>query len=173
MFVGHGVYLKTSIMSHSCIANTKTIMNEDLTVDVRAVTAIKRGTEITKSYVSSMEPTQVHIYSNYSSHISTYLHIYSGAPGEAGGWLVFPVPVSPLLRSSRGSRLLQLGGLLEMQVCICIGYYIFTQHVKCKISSHSQSPGRASSCPPTRWTARLTGRAGTAARASPRTPSGS
>ena len=74
MFVGHGVYLKTSIMSHSCIANTKTIMNEDLTVDVRAVTAIKRGTEITKSYVSSMEPTQVHIYSIY---ISTHLHIYT------------------------------------------------------------------------------------------------
>ena len=122
MFVGHGVYLKTSIMSHSCIANTKTIMNEDLTVDVRAVTAIKRGTEITKSYVSSMEPTQVHIYRIYSGHISTYLHIYSGAPGEAGGWLVFPVPVSPLLRSSRGSRILQLGGLLEMQVCICIRY---------------------------------------------------
>ena len=72
MFVGHGVYLKTSIMSHSCIANTKTIMNEDLTVDVRAVTAIKRGTEITKSYVSSMEPTQVHIYI-YSIHTSTYL----------------------------------------------------------------------------------------------------
>ena len=107
----------------------------------------------------------------YSSHTSTYLHIYSGAPGEAGGWLVFPVPVSPLLRSSRGSRLLQLGGLLEMQVCICIGYYIF--YPACKISSHSQSPGRASSCPPTRWTARRTGRAATAARASPRTPSGS
>ena len=146
MFVGHGVYLKTSIMSHSCIANTKTIMNEDLTVDVRAVTAIKRGTEITKSYVSSMEPTQVHICSIYSiysiyistSTVSTHLHIYSGAPGEAGGWLVFPVPVSPLLGSSRGSRLLQLGGLLEMQVCICIGYYIFTQHVKYQVMRNPQ-----------------------------------
>ena len=33
-------------------------MNEDQTVDVRAVMAIKAGTEITKSYVSSMETTQ-------------------------------------------------------------------------------------------------------------------
>ena len=82
MFVGHGVYLKTSIMSHSCIANTKTIMNEDLTVDVRAVTAIKRGTEITKSYVSSMEPTQVHIYIIYSSHTSTYLLVLEKVPSE-------------------------------------------------------------------------------------------
>ena len=56
---GHGVYLKTSIMSHSCLSNTKTIMNEDLTVDVRAVVAIPRGAEITKSYVSSMETTQM------------------------------------------------------------------------------------------------------------------
>ena len=57
--IGHGVYLKTAIMSHSCISNTKTIMNEDQTVDVRAVMAIKAGTEITKSYVSSMETTQM------------------------------------------------------------------------------------------------------------------
>ena len=57
--LGHGVYLKTSIMSHSCVANTKTLMNEDQTVDVRAVMAIKAGTEITKSYVSSMETTQM------------------------------------------------------------------------------------------------------------------
>ena len=56
---GHGVYLKTSIMSHSCLSNTKTIMNEDLTVDVRAVVAIPRGAEITKSYVSTMETTQM------------------------------------------------------------------------------------------------------------------
>jgi len=56
---GHGVYFKTSIMSHSCISNTKTIMNEDLTVDVRAVMPIKKGQEITKSYVSSMETTQM------------------------------------------------------------------------------------------------------------------
>ena len=56
---GHGVYLKTSIMSHSCIANTKTILNDDLTVDVRAVMPIKKGMEITKSYVSSMETTQM------------------------------------------------------------------------------------------------------------------
>jgi len=56
---GHGVYLKTSIMSHNCTANTKTIMNEDQTVDVRAVMAIPRGTEITKSYVSSLETTQL------------------------------------------------------------------------------------------------------------------
>jgi len=56
---GHGVYLMTSIMSHSCMANTKTIMNEDQTVDVRAVLAIPRGQEITKSYVSSLETTQM------------------------------------------------------------------------------------------------------------------
>ena len=56
---GHGVYLKTSIMSHSCIANTKTLLNEDQTVDVRAVLPIKRGQEITKSYVSSVETTQM------------------------------------------------------------------------------------------------------------------
>ena len=46
-------------MSHSCVSNTKTLMNEDQTVDVRAVMAIKAGTEITKSYVSSMETTQM------------------------------------------------------------------------------------------------------------------
>eukprot|EP00090_Calanus_glacialis_P002954 TRINITY_DN12154_c0_g1_i1.p1 TRINITY_DN12154_c0_g1~~TRINITY_DN12154_c0_g1_i1.p1 ORF type:complete len:553 (-),score=159.07 TRINITY_DN12154_c0_g1_i1:57-1715(-) len=56
---GHGVYMKTSIMSHSCTSNTKTIMNEDQTVDVRAVLPIKRGSEITKSYVSSLETTQL------------------------------------------------------------------------------------------------------------------
>lgn len=56
---GHGVYMKTSIMSHSCISNSKTIMNEDQTVDVRAVLAIPRGAEITKSYVSSLETTQL------------------------------------------------------------------------------------------------------------------
>ena len=56
---GHGVYLKTSIMSHSCISNTKTIMNDDLTVDVRAVLPIKQGAEITKSYVSSLDTTQM------------------------------------------------------------------------------------------------------------------
>ena len=67
---GHGVYVKTAIMSHrlscqdkvdlrlkkiiifSCISNTKTIWNEDETVDVRAVLPIKRGTEITKNYVN-------------------------------------------------------------------------------------------------------------------------
>ena len=36
-------------MSHSCMSNTKTIMNEDLSVDVRAVLPIPRGTEITKA----------------------------------------------------------------------------------------------------------------------------
>jgi len=56
---GHGVYLMTSIMSHSCTSNTKTIMNEDQTVDVRAVMKIPQGAEITKSYVSSLETTQL------------------------------------------------------------------------------------------------------------------
>jgi len=56
---GHGVYPMTSIMSHSCLANTKTIMNEDGSVDVRAVLEIKRGQEISKSYVSSLETTQL------------------------------------------------------------------------------------------------------------------
>merc|ERR1712128_413400 len=56
---GHGVYQMTSIMSHNCTSNTKTIMNEDQTVDVRAVMKIPRGAEITKSYVSSLETTQL------------------------------------------------------------------------------------------------------------------
>merc|ERR1719481_264668 len=56
---GHGVYLKTSIMSHSCMATTKTILNEDLSVDVRAVVPIPQGTEITKAYVSTLETTQM------------------------------------------------------------------------------------------------------------------
>ena len=43
----------------SCICNTKTIMNEEEVVDVRAVMPIKRGCEITKSYVSSFYTTQV------------------------------------------------------------------------------------------------------------------
>jgi len=55
---GHGVYMTTAIMSHSCIANTKTIWNEDETVDVRAVLPIKRGFEITKNYVNSFLTTQ-------------------------------------------------------------------------------------------------------------------
>jgi len=56
---GHGVYGMTSIMSHSCLSNTKTIMNEDGSVDVRAVLEIPRGQEITKSYVSALETTQM------------------------------------------------------------------------------------------------------------------
>ena len=40
------------IIIFSCISNTKTIWNEDETVDVRAVLPIKRGTEITKNYVN-------------------------------------------------------------------------------------------------------------------------
>ena len=42
----------TKILTCSCISNTKTIWNEDETVDVRAVLPIKRGTEITKNYVN-------------------------------------------------------------------------------------------------------------------------
>jgi len=56
---GHGVFPKTSIMSHNCVCNTKTVMNEDQSVDVRAVMAIKRGCEITKSYVNSFLTTQM------------------------------------------------------------------------------------------------------------------
>jgi len=56
---GHGVFMKTSIMSHNCVCNTKTIMNDDQTVDVRAVMTIKRGMEITKSYTNSFLTTQM------------------------------------------------------------------------------------------------------------------
>jgi len=56
---GHGVFPKTSIMSHNCVCNSKTIMNEDQSVDVRAVMPIKRGSEVTKSYVSSFMTTQM------------------------------------------------------------------------------------------------------------------
>lgn len=56
---GHGVYSKTSIMSHSCLSNTKSIMNEDDSVDVRAVLEIRKGQEITKTYCTSLETTQL------------------------------------------------------------------------------------------------------------------
>jgi len=56
---GHGVYPMTAIMSHNCMANTKSIMNEDGSVDVRSVLEIKKGQEITKNYVNSLETTQM------------------------------------------------------------------------------------------------------------------
>ena len=47
----------TALLSHSCIANTKTIIDSGYSCEVRATTAIAAGEEITKQYVNPLETT--------------------------------------------------------------------------------------------------------------------
>ena len=56
---GHALYGVTALLSHSCIANSKTMIEGDYTCAVRATTAIKCGDEITKQYVSPLETTSM------------------------------------------------------------------------------------------------------------------
>ena len=55
-------------------------MNEDATVDIRAVVEIKKGQEITKSYVSSLETTQLRLVEiKYARRYRLTLHVDSGS----------------------------------------------------------------------------------------------
>ncbi|XP_040574757.1 SET domain-containing protein SmydA-8 [Lepeophtheirus salmonis] len=56
-YPGHALYPLTSLLSHSCISNSKTILKVDYSVECRAVVYISAGTEITKQYVSPLETT--------------------------------------------------------------------------------------------------------------------
>lgn len=56
---GHGLYPLTSLLSHSCISNSKTVLKSDYSVECRATVFIAQGEEITKQYVSPLEPTQL------------------------------------------------------------------------------------------------------------------
>ena len=57
MSLGHGLYAMTALMSHSCIANSKTVLHSDYTCECFATTAIQKGEEITKQYVTPLETT--------------------------------------------------------------------------------------------------------------------
>ena len=56
---GHGLYPLTSLLSHSCISNSKTVLKSDYSLDCKATSFIRAGEEITKQYVSPLEPTQM------------------------------------------------------------------------------------------------------------------
>ena len=56
---GHGLYPLTSLLSHSCISNSKTVLKADYSVECKATVFIAKGEEITKQYVSPLEPTQI------------------------------------------------------------------------------------------------------------------
>jgi len=56
---GHGLYPLTSLLSHSCISNSKTVLKSDYSVECKATVFIAQGEEITKQYVSPLEPTQI------------------------------------------------------------------------------------------------------------------
>ena len=58
-FPGHALYPVTAILSHSCIANTKTVLKTDFTNECIATVFIPKGEEITKSYVSPLETTSM------------------------------------------------------------------------------------------------------------------
>lgn len=49
---GHALYALTSLMSHSCISNSKTIIKSDYSCECRATTLIPAGEEITKQVSS-------------------------------------------------------------------------------------------------------------------------
>ena len=87
----------------SCICNTKTIWNEDETVDVRAVLPIKRGTEITKNYVNRFHLFLFHLFlfRLFHFHLFIFTHFppaswqprrdknFCKMAGTSGGWLGF------------------------------------------------------------------------------------
>eukprot|EP00096_Caligus_rogercresseyi_P012657 TRINITY_DN5373_c0_g1_i1.p1 TRINITY_DN5373_c0_g1~~TRINITY_DN5373_c0_g1_i1.p1 ORF type:complete len:578 (-),score=111.95 TRINITY_DN5373_c0_g1_i1:77-1810(-) len=57
MYPGHALYPLTSLLSHSCSSNSKTILKVDYSTECRAVVRIPAGQEITKQYVSPLETT--------------------------------------------------------------------------------------------------------------------
>ena len=45
---GHALYAMTSLMSHNCISNSKTVIRSDYSCECRATTFIPAGEEVTK-----------------------------------------------------------------------------------------------------------------------------
>lgn len=56
---GHGLYALTSLLSHSCGANSKTVLKSDYSLECKATRFIAEGEEVTKHYVSPLETTQM------------------------------------------------------------------------------------------------------------------
>ena len=56
---GHGLYPLTSLLSHSCISNSKTVLKSDYSIECKATVFIAEGEEVTKQYVSPLETTQL------------------------------------------------------------------------------------------------------------------
>lgn len=56
---GHGLYPLTSLLSHGCISNSKTVLKSDYSLECKATTFIAQGEEVTKNYVSPLETTQM------------------------------------------------------------------------------------------------------------------
>ena len=54
---GHALYPLTALLSHACIANSKTVLSSDYSNECRATVFIKKGEEITKQYCSPLETT--------------------------------------------------------------------------------------------------------------------
>lgn len=59
MLPGHALYPMTALISHSCIANSRTIVRSDYSAECRASAFIQKGDEITKQYVSPLETTNL------------------------------------------------------------------------------------------------------------------
>lgn len=57
VFPGHALFALTALMSHDCMANSRTIINNDYSCECRATVGIPRGQEITKQYTSPLEAT--------------------------------------------------------------------------------------------------------------------
>ena len=68
MLPGHALYPMTALLSHSCIANSKTIVRENYACEVRATAFIPKGEEITKQYVNPLEPTNLRYFRLFVTH---------------------------------------------------------------------------------------------------------
>lgn len=54
---GHGLYALTSLLSHSCVSNSKSVLKSDYSTECKATVFIPKGEEVTKQYVSPLETT--------------------------------------------------------------------------------------------------------------------